>query len=310
MAKINNHRPNNPSAYQGRDRRNGPDIESEPGVFTLLTYNVKNMFDSQDAVKEKGSGEKPVWEVNAISKVVARSGADIMTNQEVENLGVYDQWARQNLQGAFPHTALIEGNDKRGIDVAAMSRYPIVKVVSHKENQFPLADQSGLTRFSRDLLRVDVDVQGEIVSLYTTHSYSRRRGKAEEVHMADNQRIAEAQAIKAIVSQEMSQFPGRLYIITGDFNDETEDPSLQALLNGPGEKLMDTLADQPRETRLTWPADSAKSGKYPPGQFDHILIPQSMKDRLVDSQVLDYGQATATASDHKPIRARFRLANR
>jgi endonuclease/exonuclease/phosphatase family metal-dependent hydrolase len=308
MAKIHNRRPNNPAAYRTKEKRNAPDIEPQEGVFTVLTYNLKNMFDNQDAVKEKGSGEKPVWESNALTKVIQRSGADIMTNQEVENLPVYQQFGRQNLQGALPHAALVEGNDRRGIDVAAMSRYPIVHVVSHKDHLFPLADQSGQTRFSRDLLRVDVDVQGEIVTLYTTHSYSRRQGKAAEVFMADNQRLAEAQAIKSIVTQEMSQYPGRLYIITGDFNDETEDPSLQALMEGPGEKLIDTLDGQEREARLTWPANSSKAGKYRPGQFDHILIPASMKHRLLDSQVLDYGQTTATASDHKPIRARFRLA--
>lgn len=307
MAKIHSNPPNTAS-YRPKANKNEPDIQSQAGVFTLLTYNVKNLFDNVGAAKEKGTGEKPVWELNAATKVVKRSGADIMTNQEVENFQVYDRWAQQDLQGALPHTALVEGNDKRGIDVAAMSKYPIVQVVSHKDTLFPVGEGDTSTRFSRDLLRLDIDVQGEIVSLYTTHSYSRRQGKPEEVHAADAQRLAEAKAIKSIVSEEMKEFPGRLYIITGDFNDETEDASLQALIQGPGDKLMDTLQDLPREQRLTWPSDSTKSGKFKPGQFDHILIPEAMKDRLLDSQLLDYAQTTATASDHKPIRARFRLA--
>lgn len=303
MAKIHK----NPGAIYRKGKKNGPDIAPQPGVFTLVTYNVKNLFDAQGAAKEKGTGEKPVWEVNAATKVVKRSGADIMTNQEVENLDVYDRWAQNQLEGMMPHTALVEGNDRRGIDVAAMSRYPIVKVVSHKDESFPLQDGSGQTRFSRDLLRVDVDVEGEIVSIYTTHSYSRRYGEPEEVRMADNQRIGEARAIKDIVTREMSEFPNRLYIITGDFNDETEDASLQELMNGGGEKLFDVLEGRSPEERVTWPADREKAGKFPPGQFDHILIPERMRDRLVDSQVLDYAQTTATASDHKPIRARFRV---
>ncbi len=300
MAKISNNLPKN---YRPKANKNAPDIEPQPGVFSLVTYNVKNLFDNVGANKEKGTGEKPVWELNAATKVVLRSGADIMTNQEVENLPVYNAWAQQNLQGTFPHTALVEGNDKRGIDVGAMSKYPILNIVSHKDHEFEN------TRFSRDLLRLDVDVQGETVSIYTTHSYSRRQGKPEEVQMANQQRLAEAKAIRDIVTSEMKEFPGRLYIVTGDFNDETEDATLQHLLNGPGEKWIDTLEGQPREDRITWPSDPSKRGKFKPGQFDHILIPESMKDRLVDCKVLDYDQATLTASDHKPIRARFRAGN-
>ena len=308
MGKIHRHNAPRQPAWNPRKGKDEPDVQPQEGLFTLVTYNVKNLFDGVDADKSKGTGAKPIWELNAATKVVKRSGAEIMTNQEVENLDVYQNWSTQQLEGAMPHTALVEGNDKRGIDVALMSRYPVLQVVSHKDREFKLPDQSGSTRFSRDLLRVDLDVQGETVSIYTTHSYSRRRGKAEEVHMADQQRLAEAIAIKSIVSEEMKAFPGRLYVITGDFNDETEDATLQALLNGPGEPMIDTLQGQDAKERNTWPADPTKAGKFPPGQFDHILIPASMRDRLVDSQVLDYGQTTATASDHRPLRARFRLA--
>jgi endonuclease/exonuclease/phosphatase family metal-dependent hydrolase len=279
----------------------------EAGVFSLLTYNVKNMFDSVDAAKEKGTAEKPVWEMNASAKVVRLADPDVMTNQEVENIGIYKQWGQNNLEGRFANQALVEGNDRRGIDVAAMSRYPIVQVISHKDEVFPLSDQSGTTKFSRDLLRVDIDVEGEVVSVYTTHSVSRRDGKPEEIFAGDNQRIAESQAIKQIVTREMSEYPQRLYIITGDFNDDTQDPSLQALINGPGDKLVDTLDGLDQKERNTWPSAQPKKPKHPPGQFDHILIPERMKDRLLDSQVLDFGEATANGSDHKPIRARFRV---
>lgn len=287
--------------------RKGETFRRESGVFSLLTYNVKNLFDDIDAAKEKGTAAKPVWELNAATKVVQRVDPDLMTNQEVENLDVYQSWNKQ-LGGQF-QTALVEGNDKRGIDVGAMSRYPIVNVVSHKDHQFPLSDGSALTHFSRDLLRVDVQVENEVVSIYTTHSASRRSGTPEEVFVGDNQRIAESMAIKEIVASEMKEFPSRLYIITGDFNDDLQDRALKALMDGPGDRLIDTLADKAPEARQTWPSKPPKNPKYPPGQFDHILIPEKMKDRLIDSQVIDLGQSTATASDHRPILARFRSAN-
>ncbi len=79
----------------------------EPGVFSLMTYNVKNMFDNVDAAKEKGTAEKPVWQMNASAKVVKMADPDIMTNQEVENIGIYQQWGQRQpgraLSQSGPH---------------------------------------------------------------------------------------------------------------------------------------------------------------------------------------------------------------
>lgn len=297
MAKIRPNLPNNPSAYRQKKPKNQAEVQPEEGVFTLVTYNMKNFFDSQGQDPKKGSTEKPVWEVNALTKVLARSGAEVVTAQEVENETVLQRWPEQ-----LPNVAAPGTNDKRGINLGVLSKYPMLKVVTHKE-----ANLEGDRHFSRDLLRVDLDVQGETVSVYTTHSYSRR--KDEMAQEADQQRLAEANAIKQIVTREMQEFPNRLYIITGDFNDTTEDAALQALLNGPGDRLFDTLSGQDATERVTWPADPAKAGKFPPGQFDHILIPEKLKDRLIDSEVLDYREMTSRASDHKPIRARFRVGS-
>lgn len=296
MAKIHRN-PNNPAAYANKRPKNKAEIQPEEGVFTLVTYNMKNFFDGYDQDPKKGSTEKPVWETNAITKVVARSGAEVVTAQEVENEGVLQRWPEQ-----LPNVTAPGTNDKRGIHLGVLSKYPMLNVVTHKD-----ARLEGDRSFSRDLLRVDLDVQGEVVSVYTTHSINRRTD--EKAAEADQQRLAEATAIKEIVSREMEPFPNRLYVITGDFNDTTEDPTLQALLNGPGDKLMDTLSGQAAKERVTWPANPQKAGKYPPGQFDHILIPEKFKDRLIDSQVLDYREMTQNASDHKPIRVRLKVGS-
>ena len=295
MAKIRPNPPNHPAAYRQKKPKDQAEVEAQDGTFTLVTYNMKNFFDNQAQDPSKGSTEKPVWEVNALTKVLARSGAEVVTAQEVENEGVLQRWADR-----LPHLTAPGTNDKRGIHLGVLSKYPMLQVISHKD-----ASLDGERLFSRDLLRVDLDVQGEAVSVYTTHSYSRRRD--EMAQEADQQRLAEAVAIKEIVTREMQEFPTRLYIITGDFNDTTDDPALQALLNGPGDKLIDTLSGQDANERITWPSDPGKAGKFPPGQFDHILIPEKLKNRLIDSEVLDYREMTQRASDHKPIRARFRV---
>lgn len=159
-----------------------------------------------------------------------------------------------------------------------------------------------MTHFSRDLLRTDILIGNETVTVYNTHSIAQRN---DWDGFDTKQRLAEAKAIRDIVMEEMAQFPGRLYMIVGDLNADLDEESLQELLNGPGEKLVDTLAGLPDGKRHTWPADPRRSHGHDPVQFDHILIPESQRHRLIRSEVLN---SDNPGSDHKAVRAEFRKA--
>ena len=156
------------------------------------------------------------------------------------------------------------------------------------EYEAPLADGSGEeAKFSRDFLRVDVDVDGvpgADLSLYTTHSKSRRPAAPGQVS-ADTRRLSEGRAMRDIAEKEMKEFPGRLFVLTGDFNDNTDDASVQAVLNPGGgrEEWVDSLAGKPDSERNTWPANPNRSNGFAPEQFDHMIFPKSMSDRLVES---------------------------
>lgn len=285
-------------------------------TLTLGQYNVRNWFAREDENPELGKREKPAWSLDMLALNIDRSGADVLTLQEVGTSldNVKDFFNRGPLKGKFPYVAMEKTNDTRGVHVVIASRYPITQVVSHCDEQFPLADGSGQTRFSRDLLRADLDIQGTPFTVYTTHGKSRRvYAKDDPAHPGgdnpDNQRIGEGRAIGAIVAREMKQFPGRLYVVTGDLNDGTEDPSVQAILNHPnGEPLFDTLAGLPEKDRRTWPADPAKGHGHAPEQFDHILVPLSHKEKVLDSWIIDIPRVSQKASDHLEVVARFQLA--
>lgn len=284
------------------------------------SYNVENLFATKDI--DPGNKTRPKSEASqaALAENLRQADADIVALQEVSSKETLDKFLKaQDLAAMYPHVAHIPGNSERGINVAIISKYPFETIVTHKDSTFPLADGSGQTRFSRDFLRADVDVDGvpgADVTVYTTHSKSRRPSPPGETP-AHVQRLSEAKAMREIAEKEMRPYPGRLFVVTGDLNDNTDDASVQAILNPPegGEPWRDSLEHLPADDRNTWPSSPQRAGRHAPEQFDHILYPDSKHEQLKESKIHRYDQSTdgtirnvsATASDHLMITAEFEI---
>ena len=293
----------------------------------VATYNVHNLFMQRDISPDSKARPKSERSLTALAESIDRLDADVVTLQEVSSKETIekDLLTRRGLAEKYPYVALTRGNDKRGIQLAVISKYPFTEVVTHTDAKFPLVDGSGTGRFSRDLLRVDVDLDpnkpGPELTVYNTHSKSRR--PTESGPSADDIRISEAKAVRDIAEKEMSAFPSRLFVVTGDFNDGTENDSIQAILN-PGEgreTWVDSLQHLEKKDRLTWPSNPYAGGKFEPEQFDHIILPESKKDQLAWSRPVRYTRSdtgnpddegyikwvSSTASDHLPVVAQLKL---
>lgn len=289
--------------------------------ITIGSYNVKNLFAKSDITPGSRTPAKSERSLDALAENIRRADADIVSLQEVSSKKTLDGFmSSRGLSETYPYVAHMQGNSTRGINVAIISKYPFTEVISHKDARFPLADGSGETMFSRDLLRADVNVDGvpgADVTVYTTHSKSRRPSSPGETS-SDTQRLSEGQAMRNIAEQEMKAFPGRLFVITGDFNDNTDDASVQAVLNPKDgrEQWLDSLDHLPSNQRNTWPANPTRSNGFAPEQFDHIIYPSSMDDRLIESKIHRYEQSdstdtrwvSSTASDHLMITADFKIS--
>ena len=141
------------------------DADAPPRV-TLMTYNVENMFDNRDdagkndntyfpserkqhqehkdqcatIAVEKWRNECLHWDwsddvvntklaavAGAILQVNDGRGPDIVALQEVENAHILNRLRTEHLAAAdYLPAILIEGHDIRGIDVAFLSRLPLV----------------------------------------------------------------------------------------------------------------------------------------------------------------------------------------
>ncbi len=158
-----------------------------PSAVTVMTFNVENLFDTEDdpgkddhayfprALKndpEHIAKCKPIeverwkweclelnWDENALSfkleqlsktilQVNGGLGPDIIALQEVENLRVLTRLATEYLAVAgYREIVLIEGRDIRGIDVAFLSRLPLVgEPTLHPFNASEYPDRENDTR--------------------------------------------------------------------------------------------------------------------------------------------------------------------
>lgn len=265
------------------------------------SYNVKDFI-----APGQGAGirqPKSAAELKALAQTLKEADCDIVALQEVGSKKLLEQFVEQRLDGAYKHVAFVPGNDRSGLSLAVISKYPILQVVTHRGDRIPRADGRGSTHFTRDFLRADIKVNDETLTVYNTHGKARLGESSTEY-----QRIDEARAARTIVLKDMAPFPKRLYVVSGDMNDNTYNKSVQTLAKGDGRgtQLKDTLQDKPRDQQLTWLVPGQERGH----QFDHILFPEQQSDRFQGSRVHSQGPHTDLASDHYLISADFDLPER
>ena len=150
--------------------------------FSVMTYNVENLFDTLDDPKKDDLTFLPLsakknpkhiaecnkievekwkdqclnfdWSEKALSSklhqlsLVIRSsgvdgrGADLLMLQEVENESVLKRLRDEYLSDlGYKTLLLIEGNDKRGIDVAFLSRFDVIGAPKLHQIPFKKTDQ-------------------------------------------------------------------------------------------------------------------------------------------------------------------------
>jgi endonuclease/exonuclease/phosphatase family metal-dependent hydrolase len=170
-----------------------------------------------------------------IARRIAALDADVLCLQEVEDQDALDAFHREDLakrQVVYPYRVVVEGNDRRRIDVAVCSRLPITRISSWRF--WPGAD--GEAVFSRDLLQAEVTApDGKPLRIFVNHLKSNFvqdefKLNADEV-AAERERIAkrrtgQAAAIRAILRKQ--RLTTRV-VMTGDMNDAPDSPTLAPL---------------------------------------------------------------------------------
>lgn len=212
--------------------------------FSVMSYNLENLFDTKHDLGKKDWTYLPLrfkqsskevqayckglsqwyqkscfeldWnekvfkqKISNLARVIKtyKDGADVLVLQEVENLNALTLLVRTELKAlGYKEIVLIEGPDSRGIDVAIVSKYPLVSKKYHQINLAPYSD-----RTTRGILEARFSVRGKIIAVMANHWPSQAN--------SDTTRM---QAAKVLISAA-SKVKADYVIAAGDFNTTVDD---------------------------------------------------------------------------------------
>ena len=200
------------------------------------TFNVENLFarykfnsniDPLEAVRDGWDANQRHFTINdedskqITAEAIKALDADVLALQEVENLDTLKRFRQEYLGGrtAYPYVVSIDGNDPRLIDVAVLSRRPLVNIRTY-QHLWLSSDQAFL--FSRDCLELDVQLPGDkTITLYVNH-FKSMLDKNDPCHgrqATRARRKKQADKVRQIVTDRFGPGGGQHpFIILGDFN--------------------------------------------------------------------------------------------
>ncbi|MGA9526159.1 MAG: endonuclease/exonuclease/phosphatase family protein, partial [Myxococcaceae bacterium] len=274
--------------------------DAGPPEVRIASWNVRLFFDD---VCDSGRCEPGDWEetpspadfaerAQEIAQAISRLDVDVIALEEVETQRSLDA-IHARLPG-FPHAVLGEIGSVASVDVAVLSRYPIVEVRGHRTMVLTRPDGSW-TSFSRELLEVHLEAEGHRVVVFAAHLRSKSNDDP-------GRRLAEATAAREIVLATATSSAPALVVLGGDLNDVPGSEPLNALEADGG--LVRASADQPLDEIGTYVYFGDSQA------IDHLLVaPSAGGDTVPDSfEVVRSGSRGYGGSDHAAIRARFTVA--
>ncbi len=265
----------------------GPDLGPPrfPGrpaaVVRVATWNVHDLFDADDRLAPPGELDLVLTAVDveakldAVAAVLARLDADVVVLQEVENAGVL---ARLAARAGYVEARLAEGADPRGIDVAALSRLPIERYVSHLGE----ADGWGRALWPRDCVEVHLRPSGRRPLVVVASHLS------SALSDDGTRRALQAARMREIADGVRAASPAALVLAGGDLNDRPASAALAPLL---GDGLW---MDPAPPGAVTWVGASGTA------RFDYLLVPRGEAAALSGVEIAA-GADVAAASDHRPV---------
>jgi endonuclease/exonuclease/phosphatase family metal-dependent hydrolase len=212
------------------------------------------------------------------ARAIREIDADLIALMEVDNHEVLKRFRTERLDGMkYAHTMLVDANDPRRIDVAILSRFPIVAVRSYqhlKDGSQPL--------FSRDCLEADVLLNGSRLTLFVNHFKSMLdlNNPSQGRKTTRAKRVKQAAEVKAIVQARFGTNPGgAAWAVIGDLNDflgagqGTTSGITDLVTWSEVENVVDRL---PSEERWTHFFERAPAGDPRVRQLDYILLSTSL----------------------------------
>ena len=246
--------------------------------FTIMSWNVENLFDCHDdPLKDDGEflpeserrwtparyWRKQDQLARTIAAVEPQNGWPLLVGMmEVENDSVlFDLTRRSPLRRAGYDFLVTQSPDVRGIDVALLYQPKLFRLLAHCSVRVPSA-QNGF-RPTRDILHATgLLPSGDTLHVVAVHLPSRSGNSRQS---ARHRRLAMSSLCTVLDSLQ-----GKKTILMGDFNAEPSDPLFQML-----EERMISLMPQSKSELRKARGTYVFQGQW--GFLDHIFVSPALK---------------------------------
>lgn len=225
--------------------------EQQYKVAAIGFYNLENLFDTLDTPDVRDSEFTPQGSKNYNSKiyrekldhlaqVISEMGTEL-TPHGPALLGVSEIENKSVLEDLVAHPKIADRNyqivhydspDKRGIDVALLYQPQYFAVIRSKAIPMEMYRADSSRVYTRDILWVSGNFDGEILHVLVNHWPSRSGGQA----VSQPLRNACAKRCKEIISSLTTYNKDAKVVLIGDLNDDPTSPSVKKVLAAQGKK--------------------------------------------------------------------------
>lgn len=225
--------------------------EQQYKVGAIGFYNLENLFDTIDTPDVQDTEFTPdgpkhwntpvyVEKINHMARVVSELGTELTPDgvailgvSEIENRKVLeDLVADPQLAGRNYDIVHYDSPDLRGVDVGLLYQPKYFKVLASRPIPLLIYQADGSRQFTRDILYVTGEFDGEPIHILVNHWPSRRGGEAATAPL----RNAAALLCKQVADSLMHINPEAKVIIMGDLNDDPISPSMRKVLDAKADK--------------------------------------------------------------------------
>jgi len=229
-------------------------VAQDTEKFTVLFYNVENLFDTIDApgiadeeFTPAGSKNwtaerynKKIQDIGRVMNSLPEPGLPaIIGMAEIENKTVLNDLVHTPGLAAGHYRIVHEDSkDARGIDCALLYREDLFHYKDHEA--ITVTDPRDSTAIYREILHVwGTAPDGKMLHIFVNHWKSRNGG----VQQTEYQRMISAVALRRQIDQLYSKESNPRVIVLGDFNDEPTNRSMTDVLHAANKRKNIALGD-------------------------------------------------------------------
>jgi len=218
-------------------------------IASIGFYNLENLFDTENdtlirdeeylpAGERSWTEERYQEKLGNMAYVISKIGTEL-NPKGLSILGISEIENRTVIEDLVSHDLLKDRNygivhydspDKRGIDVGLIYNQSQFTPTYSEALPFPPID--GDTIYTRDVLYVKGDLDGEEIHVMVNHWPSRSGGEARSEPRRKNSAMVVQQQVDKIMAEDIN---AKIFIV-GDMNDNPNNTSLRSVLMAKGSK--------------------------------------------------------------------------